>query len=58
MNTAADPRPQPPQEPALEDCCRSGCTVCVFDAYNEALERYEAQLAAWLARRGPVPDGD
>jgi hypothetical protein len=37
--------PQPPVEPALEDCCRSGCTPCIFDLYAEALERYEAWLA-------------
>ena len=47
---AADPRPVPPPPPDPEDCCRSGCAVCVFDLYNEALERYEAALAAWLAR--------
>ena len=46
----ADPRPVPPAPPDPEDCCRSGCAVCVFDLYNEALERYEAALAAWLAR--------
>ena len=55
--TPADPRPEPPPQPALEDCCRGGCTVCVFDAYEDALARHEVALAAWLARQGPVPDG-
>jgi hypothetical protein len=50
-----DPRPQPPTEPALEDCCRSGCNPCVFDLYEQALERYEAALAAWRARHPPAP---
>ncbi|MGZ5200990.1 MAG: oxidoreductase-like domain-containing protein [Telluria sp.] len=36
----------PPVEPELEDCCRSGCSPCVFDLYAEAVERYEAWLAA------------
>lgn len=45
-----DPRPQPPKEPELEDCCGSGCVVCVFDAYQIALENYERALQAWLAR--------
>ncbi|MGI4720689.1 MAG: oxidoreductase-like domain-containing protein [Janthinobacterium lividum] len=48
------PRPVPPVQPALEDCCRSGCTPCVFDLYEEALERYERALAAWeAANRAP-----
>lgn len=42
-------KPVPPPEPALEDCCTSGCVYCVFDVYAEALERYRQQLAAWEA---------
>jgi len=45
-----DPRPLPPKEPALEDCCCTGCVHCVFDMYQIALENYEAALAAWEAR--------
>ena len=45
------PRPEPPRQPALEDCCRSGCTPCVFDLYEDEMERYRARLAAWEARR-------
>jgi hypothetical protein len=43
-------RPRPPRQPELEDCCRSGCTPCVFDLYDAAMERYELALAVWLAR--------
>jgi len=46
-----DPPPQPPVKPDLEDCCHSGCTQCVFDLYDEALERYEIALDAWRRRR-------
>ena len=49
-NLERDPVPQPPPQPALEDCCRSGCTPCVFDLYEEALDRYRAELRAWQAR--------
>jgi hypothetical protein len=47
-----DPRPEPPVRPSADDCCRSGCDPCVFDLYNEALERYHAALAAWEKRHG------
>ena len=44
--------PTPPREPALEECCGSGCTPCIFDLYEQAKERYEADLAA---SRAAVP---
>ncbi|AJK49183.1 oxidoreductase-like domain-containing protein [Burkholderia plantarii] len=45
-----DPRPLPPVPPELEDCCQSGCSPCVFDLYDDALERHQAELAAWRER--------
>ncbi len=52
MNTP-QPRPVPPVQPDLDDCCRSGCVPCVFDLYEEALARYERELAAWKAANPP-----
>jgi Oxidoreductase-like protein, N-terminal len=46
-----DPPPAPPERPSLDDCCRSGCEDCVFTLYEEALECYRAELAAWEKRR-------
>ncbi|WP_233836102.1 oxidoreductase-like domain-containing protein [Paraburkholderia sp. ZP32-5] len=51
-----DPPPQPPVQPDLEDCCHSGCTQCVFDLYDAALERYEIALTAWRQRHQAPPD--
>ncbi len=45
-----DPMPVAPAQPALEDCCRSGCVPCIFDLYEEAMERYRTRLNAWEAR--------
>jgi hypothetical protein len=42
----------PPTPPAADDCCRSGCDPCVFDLYNDALDRYRNALTKWEKRRG------
>lgn len=44
-------RPEPPREPALEQCCGTGCNRCVFDIYSEALDRYLTALADWERRQ-------
>lgn len=41
--------PHRPDPPEAGDCCGGGCVSCVFDAYDAALERYEAALVAWRA---------
>ena len=46
-----DPEPALPREPELGECCGSGCAPCVFDLYQEALERYRALHAAWTRRQ-------
>ena len=55
-NSADDPRPTPPERPSPDDCCHSGCSPCVFDLYQDALERYKAELRAWEARHGAPSD--
>ncbi|PFH47977.1 hypothetical protein AMATHDRAFT_150850 [Amanita thiersii Skay4041] len=32
--------PREPQPPGSDDCCMSGCAVCVYDLYEEAREKY------------------
>jgi hypothetical protein len=33
--------PPPPQEPGPEECCMSGCAVCVRDLWAEALAQWK-----------------
>jgi hypothetical protein len=50
-----DPPPVAPTPPELDECCGSGCTHCVFELYDDARERYEAELAAWRRRHDERP---
>jgi hypothetical protein len=52
-----DPPPVPPVRPESGDCCNGGCERCVFDLYDEALERCETQLRAWQRRRDSASSG-
>jgi hypothetical protein len=47
----ADSPPQPPERPGPDECCHSGCQICVFDLYEEKLARYLTELHAWEVRR-------
>ncbi|TMG80724.1 MAG: oxidoreductase [Betaproteobacteria bacterium] len=47
------PRPVAPVRPTRDDCCHGGCDPCVFDLYEDELERYEQALRAWESRRKP-----
>jgi hypothetical protein len=51
-----DPPPIAPVRPGNDECCGGGCVPCIFDLYEEALERYEAALADWRARHGVGDD--
>ena len=46
-----DPETVPPRQPELGECCASGCVPCVFDLYEDAMERYRAQHHAWKTRQ-------
>jgi hypothetical protein len=52
-----DPKPQPPREPEVGECCQSGCEPCVYDRYWEALDHYERALREWSLRNGPSAQG-
>ena len=54
--------PRPPDEPDPQTCCQRGCVPCIFDYYDQALERWETRvlslggdpaevLAEWRLRR-------
>jgi len=39
--------PQEPKPPESDECCMSGCAVCVYDLYEESLAAYIESLAAF-----------
>lgn len=53
-----DPRPLPPEQPGDDECCRSGCDPCIFDLYQQELQRYRELLAQWEARQAARESGD
>ena len=44
-----DPPPVPPEAPAPENAATTA-HACVYDLYNEAMDRYRDELKAWKAR--------
>ncbi|KAL4501470.1 hypothetical protein ABPG72_021277 [Tetrahymena utriculariae] len=48
------PKPQRPEEPDQDDCCGSGCQVCVFDRYYQKLEEYEEKMMEWEEKYGDL----
>ncbi|KAH8829199.1 oxidoreductase-like protein [Flagelloscypha sp. PMI_526] len=41
--------PKEPKPPADDECCMSGCAVCVYDLYEEELQSYKGALATLRA---------
>lgn len=46
------PLPPKPEPPNPQDCCDSGCTLCVYTVYDEELARWREAVKA--ASQGPV----
>ncbi|KAG1867221.1 hypothetical protein DFJ58DRAFT_768974 [Suillus subalutaceus] len=38
--------PEEPIPPSDEECCMSGCAICVYDLYEESLETYKESIVA------------
>ncbi|KAG2151149.1 uncharacterized protein EDB93DRAFT_1139358 [Suillus bovinus] len=38
--------PEEPIPPSDEECCMSGCAICVYDIYEESLEAYKKSIVA------------
>ena len=47
--------PPKPQAPEPGDCCGGGCARCVFDVYDEMLERWQRQVDEILKEREQAP---
>ncbi|KAJ7769454.1 oxidoreductase-like protein [Mycena metata] len=39
--------PQQPKPPEADECCMSGCAVCVYDLYEESVAAYKESVAAF-----------
>ena len=46
----------PPEEPGPNECCGSGCPLCVLDLYADELARYRQALAEWRQRHPQAED--
>ncbi|KAG1722767.1 hypothetical protein EDB19DRAFT_1645605 [Suillus lakei] len=38
--------PEEPIPPSDEECCMSGCAICVYDLYEESLQAYKESIVA------------
>jgi len=45
------PLPPKPEPPDPRDCCGSGCVRCIFDLYEDELERWRAAVSGSSAER-------
>ncbi|KZV68333.1 hypothetical protein PENSPDRAFT_582524 [Peniophora sp. CONT] len=52
--------PDKPSEPEADECCMSGCAVCVYDLYDESLQSYKESLQSIRASltKMNVPESD
>lgn len=48
--------PRPPREPDLDECCGSGCDPCVFDLYEQRLERWRERCRELTATGEEKPE--
>jgi hypothetical protein len=49
--------PVKPVQPDLDDCCNRGCYPCVFDTYDDAMDRYKKALKLWEKQNAGKPQG-
>jgi hypothetical protein len=49
--SADEDLPPPPVRPDPSECCRSNCTPCIFELYEQALERWEHEVAEIQRKR-------
>jgi hypothetical protein len=52
---SANTAPVAPVQPDLDDCCNRGCYPCVFDTYDDAMDRYKAALRIWEKQNAGKP---
>jgi hypothetical protein len=53
MSEAPSP---PPRRPEPYECCGRGCSPCIFDYYNKALDRWRQAMIARGLEPPIIPD--
>ena len=47
-----------PEEPGPDDCCGTGCEPCVFDLYDNRMEKYEERMTDLQVKLIELEDSD
>ncbi|TFK31747.1 oxidoreductase-like protein [Crucibulum laeve] len=52
--------PEEPKEPEADECCMSGCAICVYDLYEDSMTAYKESIEALRASLSPlnVPEAE
>ena len=47
-----------PNEPGPDDCCGTGCDPCVFDVYDNKMEKFEEKMSDLQGKLIELEDSD
>lgn len=50
--------PPKPERPDSSECCKSDCSPCIFEIYDQQLDQWEQRVAQILAQRAARAKND